>query len=70
MTANGGGKRTVSARAEKAFSHIGAARLFNSAGETVETAVGTNVAVAGGSGVSLGGEVSVGRVIGAVASAG
>jgi hypothetical protein len=56
--------------AEKVLSHIGAARLFNSAGETVETVAGTNVAVAGGSGVSLGGDVSVGRVIGAVARAG
>ena len=58
-TANGGVNGPLSTRAEKAFSQIGPALRFNSAGVTVgvETAVGealvVSVMVAGESGVAL-----------------
>lgn len=64
-TANGEVNGPVSTSAEKAFSQIGLALLFNSAGETVgiEAAVevGAGLLVAVGSGVSLGG--FVGRIV-------
>jgi len=58
MTANGGVSGPVSTNTEKAFSQIGPALRFNSAGEMVGVGsavdVGDDVTVPVGSGISLG----------------
>ena len=72
--ANGGVSGPVCTEVEKAFSQIGLALLFNSAGEAVEVgiancvAVGTGVEVVIRCGVVLGN--IGGRVIGVVAGVG
>jgi hypothetical protein len=64
--ANGGVSGPVCTAAEKAFSQMGLALLFNSTGEAVEVgtavcvATGTEVAVLVGGGVELGSCIGVG----------